>query len=302
MSTQLQRQAMSKGHDSYNTNNKNSHRWGSSGRSTPSRGGKFQEIEGAAFFIGKLNKNHDRTTIYNNLRDLTKSLNFYIRKLDMPYANNQTQRGNKGYAFVHTNSKEEAARIVKMGNIHLGKQVCEVKAYGGRSNTTSSAQTSGYHTPVETQRVSHNPLKSTNNNNAWAKSSIVNILQSNKNEGEDEEPQPTVNIIPDHVYESKQQQPDNEVSSTHSDLGTGSFDTEDSETNEPPQVATTGISFDKAEMVVLEESERSVVDEATFALYYQGWYEYFLDTLQNLPSEQVQQMGSTLDQLPVNAQ
>merc|ERR1711970_1139359 len=112
---------------------------------------QFTEIEVAAFFLGKLNKHHDRDQIYNALRALTKQHNFYIRKLDMPYGNRQTKRGNLGYCFVHCRSKAEADRIVALHYIKLGTQQCEVKAYGGKTATSviSSTASSGYCTPVQ---------------------------------------------------------------------------------------------------------------------------------------------------------
>merc|ERR1711941_85279 len=106
--------------------------------------GPFQEIAGAAFFLGKLNKNHNREHIYNELKKLTRVHNFYIRKLDMPYADKARRAGNLGYAFVHTKSAEQAKRIVAMRTLKLGHQVCEVKVYGGRgeSNLEQSSSTS----------------------------------------------------------------------------------------------------------------------------------------------------------------
>jgi hypothetical protein len=116
----------------------------------------FEEIEGAAFFLGKLNKNHNREQIYTALRSLAKRFNFYIRKLDMPYGNKYSKKGNLGYCFVHCKSKEEADRIVAMHYVKLGSQKCEVKAYGGRDieNSAPSQTSSGYATPSYTQ----NPL------------------------------------------------------------------------------------------------------------------------------------------------
>jgi len=113
----------------------------------------YSGIEGAAFFVGKLNKNHDRDHIYNSLRTLTKKLGFYISKLDMPYGNPRTKRGNHGYCFVHCRSKAEADRVVRHGWITLAGQKCEVKAYGGRDMgdtklAVSSQSSSGYATPI----------------------------------------------------------------------------------------------------------------------------------------------------------
>jgi hypothetical protein len=113
----------------------------------------FEEIQGAAFFLGKLNKNHNREQIYTALRSLAKCCNFYIRKLDMPYGNKYTKKGNLGYCFVHCKSKEEADRIVDMHYVKLGSQKCEVKAYGGRDigSSAPSQTSSGYATPSYTQ-------------------------------------------------------------------------------------------------------------------------------------------------------
>jgi len=114
----------------------------SRGRRAPS---PFREIQGGAFFLGKLNKTHNREQIYSALRNLANRYNFYIRKLDMPYGNKYTKEGNQGYCFVHCRSAEEAARIVALKFVNLGPQRCEVKAYGGRDSPVSS----GYSTPVE---------------------------------------------------------------------------------------------------------------------------------------------------------
>merc|ERR1712168_104442 len=101
----------------------------------------------AAFFLGKLNKKHDREQIYNALRALGKRHRFYITKLDMPYGDNRTKRGNKGYCFVHCKSQEQVDRVVALKFVQLGSQKCEVKPYGGRG--TASNVTSGYSTPFE---------------------------------------------------------------------------------------------------------------------------------------------------------
>lgn len=110
-----------------------------------------QSESGAAFFVGKLNKTHNREQIYSALRSLGKRYNFYINKLDMPYGDKVTKRGNKGYCFVHCRSQKEVDRIVALHYIQLGSQKCEVKAYGGRNMDTSSQATSGFATPSRQQ-------------------------------------------------------------------------------------------------------------------------------------------------------
>jgi len=110
----------------------------------------FQEIPGAAFFLGKLNKDHNRDQIYNALRDLTRVHGFYIRKLDMPYGNKLTKQGNQGYGFVHCRSREEAQRLISMEQITLLDTVCEVKPYGSRGEHSTTS--SGYVTPLESPR------------------------------------------------------------------------------------------------------------------------------------------------------
>jgi len=134
---------------------------------------KFIEIKSAAFFIGKLNKHHDREKVYCQLKRLTRTHKFYIAKFDMP--NGADGRGNKGFAFVHTKSTEEAQRIIAMGHLKLGNQMCEVKPYGGRTDTEESSgretPDSGVnawtHSPKQlsarpqnfTQNFTNNPLK-----------------------------------------------------------------------------------------------------------------------------------------------
>jgi len=110
----------------------------------------FQEKPGAAFFLGKLDKTQNRDEVYTGVRRLGKKYGFYVRKLDMPYGDSKNRQGNRGYCFVHCNSKEEADRIVELKEVHIGRQLCEVKAYGGRdipSGAVSDA-TSGYNTPI----------------------------------------------------------------------------------------------------------------------------------------------------------
>jgi len=105
----------------------------------------------AAFFLGKLNKKHDREQIYSALRALGKRHRFYITKLDMPYGDNRTKRGNKGYCFVHCKSQEQVDRVLALKFVQLGSQKCEVKPYGGRG--TASNTTSGYSTPCNQSAV-----------------------------------------------------------------------------------------------------------------------------------------------------
>lgn len=114
----------------YNNNNHHYHQTSKNSRN--SQKSNFVEDLEAAFFLGKLNKHHDREQVYNQLKRLTKPLNFYIRKFDMPNGT-KDKRGNKGFAFVHCNTKEQAQRIISMKYIRLGNQECEVKPYGGRT-------------------------------------------------------------------------------------------------------------------------------------------------------------------------
>merc|ERR1711970_576830 len=122
----------------------------------------FQEKPGAAFFLGKLDKTQNRDEVYTGVRRLGKKYGFYVRKLDMPYGDSKNRQGNRGYCFVHCNSKEEADKIVELKEVHIGRQLCEVKAYGGRdipSGAVSDA-TSGYNTP-NMQRSMYNISRAT---------------------------------------------------------------------------------------------------------------------------------------------
>lgn len=110
----------------YNTNNY---------YNQPQRKPEFVEDRGAAFFLGKLNKHHDREQVYNQLKRLTKPLNFYIKRFDMP--NGPNGRGNKGFAFVHCKNREQARQIISMKFLRLGNQDCEVKPYGGRTSESN---------------------------------------------------------------------------------------------------------------------------------------------------------------------
>jgi len=102
------------------------------------RNSDFQEDQQCAFFLGKLNKHLDRDTIYNQLIKLAKQHDFYVKKLDMPYGDSFSQRGNKGYAFVHTRTSSEARKMIEMGSIRINNQWCEIKAYGGRGDGATS--------------------------------------------------------------------------------------------------------------------------------------------------------------------
>lgn len=117
----------------YNNNYHHNHHHSSYNRN--SRKTDFVEDLEAAFFLGKLNKHHDREQVYSQLKRLTKSLDFYICKFDMPNGKDKygNKGGNKGFAFVHTKTREQAQRIISMKFIRLGNQECEVKPYGGRT-------------------------------------------------------------------------------------------------------------------------------------------------------------------------
>jgi len=174
-------------------NNYQSHHRGSYKPQAPKE--PFQEIPGAAFFLGKLNKNHDREHIYNELKKLTRTYSFYIRKLDMPYADKTRRAGNMGYAFVHTRSAAEAKRIVSMKTLKLGHQVCEVKVYGGRTAEEGSTSTSeafsgrtspemseqggGFVNPLKLEAESPEKSKIT----VWDKANIADIVRPRTDSG-----------------------------------------------------------------------------------------------------------------------
>jgi len=109
----------------------------------PSKTDRFEESSDSAFFLGKLNKHLDRETIYRALTAEARRLNFYVRKLDMPYGDSRYKTGNKGYAFVHCRTREEANRMIKKGQIRLNNQFCEIKPYGGRMDTDSGTSNLG---------------------------------------------------------------------------------------------------------------------------------------------------------------
>lgn len=182
----------------------------------------FEEIQGAAFFLGKLNKNHDREHIYNELKKLTRVHNFYIRKLDMPYADKARRAGNMGYAFVHTKSAEQAKRIVAMKTLKLGHQVCEVKVYGGRNeeqNSSTSEAFSGRTTPELEVGGFVNPLKieaePVHKPTIWGRAKIVDIVRPrtdsgcqtrNVSECEENNKSEAININEEELAVSKQEE------------------------------------------------------------------------------------------------
>jgi hypothetical protein len=141
----------------------------------------FVEDRDAAFFLGKLNKHHDREHIYNQLKRLTKNLNFYIAKFDMP--NGPNGRGNQGFAFVHTKSKEQARRIIAMKHLRLGTQECEVKSYDGRTDVDSN-DISGRGTPDSGVKiVSNSDYKSYNNRPKFVYNPLSTDTRSRVNSG-----------------------------------------------------------------------------------------------------------------------
>lgn len=130
----------------------------------------FNEDRESAFFLGKLNKHHDREQVYNQLKRLTKELDFYIKRFDMP--NGPNGRGNKGFAFVHCKNREQARQIISMKFLRLGNQDCEVKPYGGRTSelNSSTSENGGRGTPdsgcnVPVSAKFENPLKQTDDEN-----------------------------------------------------------------------------------------------------------------------------------------
>jgi hypothetical protein len=138
---------------------------------------QFIEDRDAAFFLGKLNKHHNRETLYNQLKRLTKELNFYIVKFDMP--NGLNGRGNQGFAFVHTKSKEQARRIIALKHLRLGNQECEVKGYDGRTDVESTdvsgreTPDSGFHKVINNKpRHLFNPLNNEKRINEWKQESF----------------------------------------------------------------------------------------------------------------------------------
>jgi len=144
------------------------------------RKSEFVEDLEAAFFLGKLNKHHDREQVYNQLKKLTKPLNFYIKRFDMP--NGPNGRGNKGFAFVHCRTREQARQIIAMKFLRLGNQDCEVKPYGGR--TSESNDSEGRATPdsgcVPVSSKFENPLKQQENlseNNSEVRSRMNSGIQ-----------------------------------------------------------------------------------------------------------------------------
>lgn len=132
-------------------------------REPPIPRSQFSEIEGGAFFVGKLNKYKDRDEIYSGLRNLADRYGFYIRKLDMPFADTISKRGNKGFCFVHCRSRQEAQRMIALRDVILGDQAVEIRPYSARPEASGlmSGHSSGYDTPL--QSGSHYPAAYTHN-------------------------------------------------------------------------------------------------------------------------------------------
>merc|ERR1711936_754448 len=115
----------------------------------PSKTDRFEESSDSAFFLGKLNKHLDRETIYRALTAEARRLNFYVRKLDMPYGDSRYKTGNKGYAFVHCRTKEEIERKVE-----------EIKSYRQRTSTMSSNSISENDEPFSYSNDNNNTSQS----------------------------------------------------------------------------------------------------------------------------------------------
>lgn len=105
----------------------------------------FKEVNGAAFFIGQLDKTVNRDTVYNEIirhsKQAAKGQGFYVRRMCMPTANSSTGTGNCGFAIVHTRSAEEANYVLRLGKLRIAGKDCQVQAYTDRRTKKDSGNT-----------------------------------------------------------------------------------------------------------------------------------------------------------------
>jgi hypothetical protein len=246
-------------------------------RTTARYSEQFQEIPGAAFFIGKLNKNLSRDSIYSALRKAANAHDFYIKKLDMPYGLNR--EGNKGFAFVHTETVEQANKIIRMGKISLNGQQCEIRPYGGRKscNDARSGFDSGCTTGVTTP---------------------VNEFDSPR-----EELNEPAMIFKQVSKELNQRVRTNTVSS--SDADSVLHPNDESFTDSQVKVEIIEESFEQpafeftyenVEPIVLEEQSKALaagMNEMEFAMNYAVWYAHYLDELTRGLQENAEEVENT---------
>jgi hypothetical protein len=267
-------------HDGYNSSYTNrrapAHRRNTAPRYSEHKT-EFHEIPGAAFFIGKLNKNLCRDTVYSALRKAANAHDFYIKKLDMPYGMNR--EGNKGFAFVHTETVEQADKIIRMGKMTLNGQQCEIRPYGGRKSNDANARsgfdsgcTTGVTTPV------------------------------NEYDSPQEEHHPAM-IIKQVSKELNQRVRTNTVSSSDADSVLHPAD--ESFTDSQVKVEIIEESFEQpafeftyenVEPIVLEEQSKALaagMSEMTFAMNYNAWYVHYLDELERGIQENAQEVEET---------
>lgn len=96
----------------------------------------FKELDGAAFFIGQLDKTVNRDVVYNEIIRHSKQARpgqgFYVRRMCMPTANSKTGTGNCGFAIIHTRSKAEAEYVLGLGKLRIAGKDCQVQPYYDR--------------------------------------------------------------------------------------------------------------------------------------------------------------------------
>lgn len=102
----------------------------------------FREMNGAAFFIGQLDKTVNRDTVYNEIirhsKQAAKGQGFYVRRMCMPTANSSNGTGNCGFAIVHTRSCDEANYVLRLGKLRIAGKDCQVQPYADRRSKKDS--------------------------------------------------------------------------------------------------------------------------------------------------------------------
>jgi len=282
--------------DSYRDNNDRRRSQNKRNSSEP-----FNETPGAAFFVGKLNKNLDRDNIYSALRTAAKQYGFYVKKLDMPYGVNHRgeREGNKGFAFVHTETVEQADKIIRMGKMMLNNQQCEIRAYGGRKAETSgrcsgidSGCTTGVATPVKSfNQKSQDPAMIIRQ----VSIELEQTSQQTRHRTTTSSSMGASSCDDDSAYLVSEPLTDELVAGDSQVKVAQSWDTSDEELQIKPEVSTFEFTYENVAPIVYEQQNEALnkgMSELEFTVAYQAWYEHYLGELNRAFEENPQEVAS----------
>jgi len=167
----------------------------------------FSELNGAAFFIGQLDKTVNRDTVYNEIirhsKQAAKGQGFYVRRMCMPTANSSNGTGNCGFAIVHTRSCDEANYVLRLGKLRIAGKDCQVQPYADRRSKKDSGNSKTEATQEDVSTGSSSaPIspKAGSNDDSGANSSYSSsssLKQEKTEKIEDESPSRTESVDAD---------------------------------------------------------------------------------------------------------